>query len=841
MTGTLSHPRDFRRSVLGAALVAMATWWGFGLPYSLFSWLLDPMQLRWVLICYAWEVPVAGCLGPVLFPLLWFRAIERHWDHTFRDPGAVDPAKAAALEREILDFPLWVGFVFVVTSLAGYGAGAVQVRLFSQLPATEIFKIMALGLATGLVGGLFAFLYLESLLAPLLRRFGVLWAVVPPAGRRVPLHEKVFAGSVIITLTALVLLGTIFYSRGERVLEEQIGRRILAEAHHVAADLEQQGTARARDATWWREQVAHMELGPSGYAYLARRDGTVVAGAGGPPRLDAEGFRPSVTHAILTGAGGVAVDRVYTPRIVAFVPLGDGGERILAVVYRGDFEGELDAMLHRGLVVFLASLVLALAQGILFSRRLTRPIEEVTALAGAIARAPGGPWETVAVRTNDEVGELATAFNQMIARLEEARTGLERRVAAATRNIATLYEMARTTTSTLEIADVLELVAEKTLTALGLERLLVLWHPPELGDVVDVYAAAAGGPGERLEIAEPVDLAGLCPGTRPTLIATARLPAALADQLPAPRLLCLPLVFKDDLLGVVLAGLAADGPTPDLELAAALASQAAAALANAGLFETVRQKEGELRKLSHLRAQAQEESLRAMSRELHDGFGQVLTVISMDLGMLERAPDLDAGALRARLRDVRDQLSRLMHEVRTMSQVLRPPMLDFGLVPTLHWFVEKFTRSARIEVRLRTPPEETRLPPPIELLLYRVAQEALTNVAKHARARHVDVELAVQDAHVTLDVADDGVGFEVDRFRRTPSLAGVGLLGMRERVAYYRGELDIRSGPNAGVRIRVAIPLDAVQSGDGGLAEVADEVETPREAPLRPSPAARPR
>ncbi len=841
MTATLSHPRDFRRSVLGTALVAMATWWGFGLPYSLFSWLLDPVQLRWVLICYAWEVPVAGCLGPVLYPLLWFRAIERHWDHTFRDPGAVDPGEAAALEREILDFPVRVAFVFVVTSLASYGVGAVQVRLFSQLPATEVFKIMGLGLATGLVGGLFAFLYLESLLAPLLRRFGTLWAVVPPAGRRVPLHEKVFACSVIITLTALVLLGTIFYSRGERVLEEEIGRRILAETHHVAADLEQQGTARARDATWWREQVAHMQLGPSGYAYLIERDGTVVAGAGGPSRLDAEGFRPSVTHAVLTEAGGVAVDRVYTPRVIAFAPLGDGGERIVAVVYRHDFEAELDSMLHRGLVVFLASLVLALAQGILFSRRLTRPIEEVTALAGAIARAPGGPWETVAVRTNDEVGELATAFNQMIARLEEARSELERRIGAATRNIGTLYEMARTTTSTLEIADVLELVAEKTLTALGLERLLVLWHPPELGDVVDVYAAAAGGPGERLEIAEPVDLAGLCPGTRPTLIAAARLPAALADRLPAPRLLCLPLVFKDDLLGVVLAGLAADGPTPDLELAAALASQAAAALANAGLFETVRQKEGELRKLSHLRAQAQEESLRAMSRELHDGFGQVLTVVSMDLGMLERARDLDAPALRARLREVRDQISRLMQDVRTMSQVLRPPMLDFGLVPTLHWFVEKFTESSDIEVRLQTPPEETRLPPPIELLFYRVAQEALTNVAKHARARHVDVELAVQDARVTLSVADDGVGFEVDRFRRTPSLAGVGLLGMRERVAYYHGELDIRSRPNAGVRIRVAIPLDAVGSEDGGPGEAAGEVDGPREAPLGSSSTARPR
>jgi len=90
-------------------------------------------------------------------------------------------------------------------------------------------------------------------------------------------------------------------------------------------------------------------------------------------------------------------------------------------------------------------------------------------------------------------------------------------------------------------------------------------------------------------------------------------------------------------------------------------------------------------------------------------------------------------------------------------------------------------------------------------------------------------------------VADDGVGFEVDRFRRTPSLAGVGLLGMRERVAYYRGELDIRSRPNAGVRIQVAIPLDAVQSAAGGPAEAVADGEKPRAAAVGPSPAERPR
>src|SRR5262245_57102862 len=161
------HPRGFRRSILATALVAMATWWGLGLPYSLFGWLLDPRQLRWVLVCYAWEVPVAGLLGPVAFPLLWFRDIERRWDATFRADGPVDPAAAAALEGTILDFPVRVAWVFLITSLVGYGVGAIQVGLFAQTPVAELVKILALGLATGLTGGLFAFLYLESLLAPL--------------------------------------------------------------------------------------------------------------------------------------------------------------------------------------------------------------------------------------------------------------------------------------------------------------------------------------------------------------------------------------------------------------------------------------------------------------------------------------------------------------------------------------------------------------------------------------------------------------------------------------------------------------------------------------------------
>ena len=789
-------PREFRRPILATALVAVTTWWGLGLPYSLFSWLLDAEQLRWVLICYAWEVPVAGGLGPVLFSFLWWRDIERRWADTLPHSGAVDPGEAALLERAILDFPTRVASVVLITSVVGYAVGALQVRLFAQLPATEVVKILALGVATGLIGGLFVFLYLESLLAPLLHRLGRIEAMVPPAGRRVPLYVKVFACSLIMTVTALILLGTIFYSRGERLLEEQIGQRVLEGTRALAADVAARG-ARALDTGEWAAREQELGLGPAGRVYL-------IGGAAGGARPE---LRPAVEEAISRTPEGYVVDRVLRPRVVAFAAVAQTPARVVAVVERGELEADLHGMLVAGGVVFAGCLVLALVQGLLFARRLARPIEEVTGRAGSIARTPGGPWETVPVRTNDEVGELATAFNRMIARLEDARADLQRRVAEATRNIATLYEVARTTTSTLELEGVLKLVAEKTLETLALERLVVLWHPPDLGDVVDAYAAAADGSGERFEIDPPLDLAALCPHAEPRLDAPMDVPDVVARRLATPRVLCLPLRFKDELLGVILAGLEARAGEPDLDLAAALASQAAAALANAGLFETVRRKEAELRKLSEMRAALQEESLRAMSRELHDGLGQVLTVINMDLGMIERA-NLDPVAMRARVHDAREQLAALLHDVRTMSQVLRPSMLDFGLVPTLHWFVEKFTERTQLAVALRTPPEETRLPGALELMLYRVAQEALTNVAKHAQARHVDVELVVRNGHAVLTVVDDGIGFEVGRFRRAPALAGVGLLGMRERVAYYHGELEIASRPRAGVRITVTVPID---------------------------------
>ncbi|HEY2386169.1 MAG TPA: ATP-binding protein [Candidatus Binatia bacterium] len=821
------EPAAFRWSIRVAPLVAMGTWWGLGLPYSLYAWLLDQHQLNWVLVCYGWEVPVCGLFGPFLFPTLWFRDIERRWQKIF-GAAHIDVEETRMLERTILDYPMRVAAVLLATSLIGYGAGALQIRLFAQLPVAETIKILVLGLVTGLVGALFAFLYLEWLLAPLLRRFGSVHAVTPSSGRRVPLYAKVFACSLILTVTALLLLGTVFYSQGERVLEEQIGMRLLDEVRHIADDVQKQGVG-TLDPARWEEIKASMQIGPSGYVQVVDRTGVLVAGEAGARMLADDGFRPISVLRMLTGGTGHLVDRVYDPRIVAFTPVAATDLRVVAVAYRRDFAGELDGMLARGGVVFVMALLLALSQGFLFSRRLTRPIEVVTDMASQIAQAPGGSWALVPVRTNDEVGELATAFNQMTTRLEDARTALERysvqleqRVAEATRNIASLYDVARATTSTLEPDDVLKLVAEKTLITLGLPRLVLLWHPPEAGDAVDAYAVRKDGPSGRLEMTEAIDLGALCPeSSKPAIVHAEALAAIVPGNVAAAATageyaFTLPLVFKDQLLGVVLAGFGANMPGPDLDLAAALANQAAAALANAALFETARRHEIELRKLSGMRMQLQEETLRSLSRELHDGVGQVLTAIKMDLGMLERSLEPEGAKYRERIREVREQVTDLVQEIRNMSQLLRPSMLDdFGLIPTLQWLTDKFSQRTRITVDLRIPESDLRLPGAIEVLLYRVTQEALTNIVKHAKARAVEIDLRVGDAEVTLTIADDGVGFDVERFRRTPALGGVGLLGMRERVAHYHGHIDIRSPVTGGVRIMLTLPLDGTGSDSG--------------------------
>jgi len=809
------HPADYRVSLLLAALVAVAVWWGLGLPYSLAAWLLDEQQLKWTLICYAWEVPAAGLLGPVLVPQIWWRDVIRRWDRVFAKPDRVDPVEAGIVEGKILDYPTRVGWVLLVASLVGYGVGAVQLHVFADLPTEQLIHVALLGMVTGLVGALFAFLYLERLLAPLLFDLGLTRTTAPPAGRRVPLRTKVFACSLVLLLATVPLFGTVFWNQSARVLEQEAGKRLLVLARETA---ERPDVARAGSAGAGWQGLAGGDLAASGHAYVVDREGRVLAG--GPARhLEDEGFRASVSRTILASPAGHLVDRTSVSRIIAFAEAPGTDRRVVVVVPRAEFDQELRRGLRTAGVIFLTTVLLALGSSYLFARRLGRPIELVTAMANRIARGPDPAWELAPVRTNDEVGELAVALNHMTSRLGEARDALARanveledRVTAATRNVSSLYDTTRAITSTLDPADVLRLIEERIVVALDLLDLVLLRYSPVDG-TLEAYATRCG----RLDLGAYGDLSPITGGGhQPTVRALSSiahlLPPPVRAALAGPNVLSLPLMFKGLQQGVILASVGTARTALDLEFAGAIAGQAAVALTNVGLFETVRRHELELRELSERQVQLREETLRAVSRELHDGVGQALAAIKVDLASIEHTGDgEDAGGLRDRIREVQTQVTELIQEVRRMSQLLRPSMLDdLGLMPSLRMLVESVSTRAGIAITLRTPPTERRLPPAIEVLLFRVTQEALTNMVKHARARTGHVDLSLNATHAMLTIADDGVGFDSERMRRTTP-NGVGLLGMRERVAYHHGWIDVRSRPREGVRITLSIPID----GDG--------------------------
>ena len=214
------------------------------------------------------------------------------------------------------------------------------------------------------------------------------------------------------------------------------------------------------------------------------------------------------------------------------------------------------------------------------------------------------------------------------------------------------------------------------------------------------------------------------------------------------------------------------------------------------LARRARQQEALSRKL----IEAQEAERRAVARELHDDFGQVLTALKLNLQRRDR-DDSESMAL------VDGAIARM----RDLAQDLRPPLLDeSGLEASLSWYVEREAKRAGLAFRLSLAHLERRPPIAVETTCFRIAQEALTNVIRHAQARSVAVELSEATGTLQLVVRDDGHGFDVAAARRRAAQgASQGLLSMQERVALAGGDLEIDSAPGRGTAIRARLPLGA--------------------------------
>jgi len=216
----------------------------------------------------------------------------------------------------------------------------------------------------------------------------------------------------------------------------------------------------------------------------------------------------------------------------------------------------------------------------------------------------------------------------------------------------------------------------------------------------------------------------------------------------------------------------------------------------------IEETQNNLRRLSRRLVQAQELERRALSRELHDEVGQMMTALGMELGHLETLRSGNVEAFRNRMEEVKRLNTDAMRAIRDLAMGLRPSMLDdIGIEAALQWQGREFSRHTGVPATVRVDGSLDYLSDSQRTCIYRVVQEALTNCARHAKAKHVLVSLRADENGVVVIVQDDGIGFNT-----TAARGGLGLLGLQERVQELDGRVVLTSQRNKGTTIRVELP-----------------------------------
>ncbi|HXF51777.1 MAG TPA: sensor histidine kinase [Dehalococcoidia bacterium] len=206
---------------------------------------------------------------------------------------------------------------------------------------------------------------------------------------------------------------------------------------------------------------------------------------------------------------------------------------------------------------------------------------------------------------------------------------------------------------------------------------------------------------------------------------------------------------------------------------------------------------------------AQEEERKRIGRELHDEAVQLISTAAMRVGDIERRTPRRLADVRASLAELRDLLTEALWEIRKVIVDLRPSDLDdLGLAPAVAAHARSHLEAAGVAVEMRLPRNAERLPPAVETAVFRIAQEAINNVARHARARKAVVALERRNGDLVLEVRDDGRGFDPAALKPGDQRGGLGLTGMRERAALLGGTLELWSQPGAGTVVRAVIPIE---------------------------------
>lgn len=546
------------------------------------------------------------------------------------------------------------------------------------------------------------------------------------------------------------------------------------------------------------------------YAFVLDENGRVLVHSfeGGFPR----GLGEKNTVAATERAHGLTLTSDEGPIHDIAVPIFGGRAGIARVgLTENSVRAAVDELTRTMLLTTLAVSLLGVGAAYLLTLILTRPILTLVQVTQAVARGDltrqAPPWG------DDEIGQLSSAFNRMTAELAQAQRAMLRRQ----RELVALNAVANAVNAPAPLGQTLDRSLHALLDSLDLPAGWVFLLDGDSGRVQ--LTSWTGLPREIGEREVEVGLHG-CPCTvalrdKKAVVVTPlpeRCPmraGRLRDQSAIASHITVPILAHDRVLGV-LGAASGDAHTfggDEVQLLEAVGQELGVAVENARLWDDLRDKERVRGQLLEKVIGAQEEERKRIARELHDDTGQAIT--SLMVGLRAASDECEA-PIRPRFDALRIIAAQTLESVKRLARELRPPLLDdLGLPAALDRHVASYRANFGLNADLQMTGfgNGDRLAPEIELALYRIVQEALTNAAKHAQAKNVSVVVESKPHSVIAIIEDDGRGFDVRAVLDSPQQEGrLGLHGMRERAELLGGRLQLESTLGAGSSVFVEIP-----------------------------------
>jgi len=507
-------------------------------------------------------------------------------------------------------------------------------------------------------------------------------------------------------------------------------------------------------------------------------------------------------------AGGLYIYDPQQNQLVLSVALGFFREHVPAQISPGqDLTGQVFEKQH--------SMVIEDYPG--WSERLDIPVTDRPAMLAVPLLGRAGVLGVLDIASRHSLAEHEVKLTELFAAqaavaLETSRLHAE--VQRRARGLTALNKASQAILSALDLHAVLELVIAEVKSLLNAEGASVLLHDPVTDGLV--FATVDSPRAEQLmgkQIPPGTGIAGwVMQKKQATLVADAYHDPRFSRQIDGTTgmttrsLAAVPLVIQGTVKGVLEAINKAHGAfdQQDLEMLEAMAGSAAIAMENARLFREVRETAGRLQALSRRLVEVQEAERSRIARELHDETSQALTFMMVNLHLLERDAE-QIESVRARAAELKRTTNSVMENLHRLAMDLRPASLDHvGLVAALRQYVETFRSQHTLNLQFEAVGlEGERMPREVETAIYRIVQEALTNVARHAHASRVDVVIERRGDSLVAIVEDNGVGFDFDVSTHSNRL---GLAGMRERAEMLGGTLTLESETGTGTTVLVEVP-----------------------------------